>query len=616
MTQMLPRDWIADKDVIDACLRQDIAALRQYARWGVNFNKIRDENGEPLLHLAILANKVNSFNTLVSFGLDLDIKNKKEGASALNLAATTNKIQFVKILLEKGADVNSRADDGFTPLNNAVLYKHFNVVNTLLSSSMLDVNIPTHKKTPAIYYAFYYQRMDIVKAIIKHHSFDLNFHLALLNDSSAYRIKEHLMTFASDEQKAFIDAFQKAKVFGLKYDLSTCLQYKNLNMHEFACFRLEGYANRLGAKAMWDSFQNFYHTIVQELPLPDWALNTFVHVNEALAFSASVFEASAYMNKIERAEVVLIPSGWERHTIAFVIHDNMLYRCNRGHLSDDIHGVEEFVITKPHNLNVQIIEHMLNAQGTSQYLQEDIINILGLQKVGDIENPPQLVGNCVWTSLEAGLEAALVANFVDEGLNRPLAHELAKQSFLVWENFDLNHTLKDLVDNPAFFKNEEIYDDLIINALKAHHDPKNEGDIKRGVVILEELSDPFVLETFYNEIGRDVLKYAPLSYQTISYMQPFHNITPQNDVPFSARKLAEVKEYYQFLKTCDNYRQQVGDVLKISDILSVSNTSPLQKIFEVFMPSQAKELEPQGSLIFDQILSGLMPEPEPALYVI
>lgn len=578
------------KSVINACIAQDINALREYYKAGVNFNDIRDQYGDSLLHIAIMNDKPQSFNALLNLGMNIEVRSYYDNSTPLNMAAMADELSYVQLLLDKGANVNARTIDGSTPLTDAIYNGCEDVAKVLLSNPKVDVNIPTNSGIPPILWAFDQDNLELADQIAHHPSFDVEYNLILLNDFETYDIKEYLLTLAPENNNlTLLDTYQVAKVFALRYEFNGCIELKDIAGHGYNCFDLDGYANRLGALAMAESFTNFYDTVVYNSTLPAFAHQTFIDVTESLLFSASVFEPEAYLSKINQGDLVIIPSGWDGHSITFVIQGDTLYRCNRGHMSDGIHGIEEFLITKPNSLTVDVLDRMIEADGNHNYLQNQLIDVLGLHKIGEIENPTQIIGNCVWTSLEAGIEASFVASFMNYGVDPVTAHILAKDTFLLFEDFDLNYALKDVIEHPESLAQNEIFDDLVIYALENHHNPFSESDILKGVVILDQLDDPLVFETFDHFIGQDLIKYDPNCYKTISYMEPY---TPGyfeyffGSAPkpyFTESQKSELAQMEAFLKACDEYRLSHQEVLNITDILQVSDTKPLENIFSSFV---------------------------------
>jgi hypothetical protein len=191
--------------------------------------------------------------------------------------------------------------------------------------------------------------------------------------------------------------------------------------------------------------------------------------------------------------------------------------------------------------------------------------------------------------MEAGLEASMLTSFIQQGIDSHTAHKLAKESFTIWENFDLSYSLKSVLDHKEQLIENGIYDDLLIKALSNHHDPQNPYDVQNGIVVLNELSNPVVFETFHKEIGQYLISYDPQSYRNISYMKPY---TPTYQDYFQSFFTSDEKylsedgkkfasEYYAFLQKCDEY-QKKGDVSKIllEDVLDLSFRNALENLFD------------------------------------
>ncbi len=587
LTNRFPAQGITPQMVIAACLSEDLSTLAVYHALGVDFNKIYDSNGFPLLHLAIFYNKPKTFTQLIEYGINIETTSLDGGTTALNWAAMINKPYYANQLIELGANINTRANDGYTPLNNALYFENYSLAKSLLKIPTIDVNIPNHEGLTPVYFAFTDKQWDVLESILTHPNYDATFNNIALSVFDLNALHNYLDQHVNDPHPDILEAFHIAKLFGFKFDFNGCLPLTQLHdTHQHACFPYGGYSNRLGAYAMADSYHQFFDTIINDSHIPLWAYQAFVTVNDSLTFSANIFDPKSYYNKIVLGETVIVPTGWDGHSIVFVFHQDKLYRCNRGENSDGIHGIEEFIISKPTNLTESMISHMLTIKGTPQYLQYDIIDILGLQKVGEIENPTQIAGNCVWTSLEAGLEASLLANFMYQGVDSHTAHKLAKDSYNLWKEFDLTYTLKDAIEHQELLLENEIYDDILIKMLENHHNPTTELDIQNAIVALYELDKPSVFETFDQEIGQILIKYNPHSSNTISYMQMY---TPSysdyltywlSKSPLTLQEQIKAKEYYDFLKACDDYQQKNGHtVINLDEIINVSFSNSLDNLF-------------------------------------
>jgi len=429
----------------------------------------------------------------------------------------------------------------------------------------VDVNIPGEQGTLPILYPFLDGKFDVLNKIISHSSYDPTFNSIMVSGFHLPKLEDYLTIQGKSGDINLINAYEESKLFGLKFDLDGCIPLSNLSTHEYGCLTFDGYFNAMGIIAVNDSYNQFYSKVVSESMIPSWASQAFVNVKESLHFSASVFDPGAYYDRVKRGEAVIIPSGWDDHSIAFVFHKDTLYRCNRGDESDSIHGIEEFKITKPENINVKLIDFMIEAEGEPHYLQHELINILGLQKIGMVENPTQVAGNCVWTSLETAVEAAFISNFLELGVDHHMAHQLAKNSFLVWEEYDLTTTLKEVIDHKDVFIAAEIYDDLLIRSLEMHHDPLNVNDIQRGIFALNALNN----KDFFEMTKGD---------KTVT------------------------QEYLDFLKACDDYQKVMpASTIDLNDVIADTFINTFEQVFASSTPSASV-------MMMNNMLHALVPE--------
>jgi|GEM_PF-3792232 len=502
-----------------AIKEENIEKLIEYKKLGYDFNFLDTFDGETFLQTAIKYNKPRSFETLVEFGVNINNAASHDGTTALHEAVRLGSTEFTYKLINLSANANVRSVDGFTPLNYALAFKKYDLVEVLLKAPQVDVNIPSAMGSSPIWYAFTHEKYNTLNDILNHDSFDPTFNRILLRAYNLPELHDYLIHHDKLGDSNLVNIYDKSKLFGLKFDLGGCMPLNILTTHEYGCFVFDGYYKEMGVVALADSYNQFYSKVISQSLIPTWASQAFVDIKESLIFSASTFEPASYYNKMMRGEMVIIPSGWDKHSITFVIHNDSLYRCNRGDESDRIHGIEEFKITKLSNLNIELIDHMLSSEGTSKFLQYGLIDILGLQKIGMVENPTQLAGNCVWTSLETSVEAAFISHFLNLGIEKDGAHQIAKESFLVWEEFDLTYTLKEVIDHKDVYKAADIYDDLLIRSLETHHDPLNEYDVQRGIFVLNELDNKTV-----------VIEYPDFSKACANYPSVASSLSIDNNV--------------------------------------------------------------------------------------
>lgn len=556
---------LSEAEIIWACYENDLSTLKSYYQHGGNFDSVYDEFGDGVINLSIFLDQKSVFNQFLHWNLDVNHANLYTGETPLHIAALTGQTSYMKPLVEHGADLNAVDFSGFTPLLNAMFYLEYETAEYMLHAfDDVNVNIASDYGLSPLMLAYLDGEWSTIQAITEHPSYNATFNYIMLADTELYDLADYLLAHDLQGDLNFLEAFEAVKLLGLRYEFDGTFSFTYFDDYGSVSFNFEGYGNHQGIQAFYDAYEHYYENIIQTADLPNWAQQAFSIVYDAIAFSASTFDANAYLNAYLHHQPVIIPSGWDEHSITFVLHDDRLYRCNRGYLGLENYGIEEFIITKPENITVDLLEIMLDAQGSSYYLQNVLPGVLGLEKVGQVETTMQTVGNCVWASLEAGFEALMITTLLDLGLDSDSAHLLAKQNYLLWEEYDLTLGLNELVTYADILAENDLYDGLLLKVLDSSHDASNLFDLDKGVVLLDVLTQPEHFDIFDQQIGQYVIQYNPYSFQQISYMENYKNDALGvmdwilNTVGLDNQLLPkDVYEkgnaYYEFLLACDQY---------------------------------------------------------------
>lgn len=93
---------------------------------------VRLKSGETPLMIVAARRNLDLARVLVSKDADVNAIEKGQGASVLHKAAEGGEAGIVKLLLSKGADINRKRKDGWTPLHIAAHEGHFDAVKTLV----------------------------------------------------------------------------------------------------------------------------------------------------------------------------------------------------------------------------------------------------------------------------------------------------------------------------------------------------------------------------------------------------------------------------------------------------------------------------------------------------
>lgn len=154
---------LTEKDLYTAIKLGDVDSLRIFLGAGFDLN-LQNENGQSLLHLAIISKQVKVVEALIEVGANIDITDDNK-VSPLMLAAKNADSEVVSLLLKHNALTDFKDSDSKTPLIYAVSVNNLSIVEALIRAR-IDVNVPDNEGKTAIFYAVENPNSEIVEALI------------------------------------------------------------------------------------------------------------------------------------------------------------------------------------------------------------------------------------------------------------------------------------------------------------------------------------------------------------------------------------------------------------------------------------------------------------------
>ncbi len=125
-------------DFVQSAEKGDLKAIQLFLNAGVDCNA-QSAQGFTALMAASKNGRVDVVNKLLDQKVNVDAQGK-QGVTALMLAAENNQVEIVKLLLKKNADPNAEDQTGWTALMKAVYQGNTGCVEALAARSRQEVN--------------------------------------------------------------------------------------------------------------------------------------------------------------------------------------------------------------------------------------------------------------------------------------------------------------------------------------------------------------------------------------------------------------------------------------------------------------------------------------------
>jgi len=410
----------------------------------------------------------------------------------LHVAIAEENTQQAKALIKLGVDVNQPDCDGFTPLDVAASLGLKSMAALLLSLPDIQVNLESAFSTKLSVYevALFTGHEDIAKLVVAHPSFNGDsaaINSIIFNTNLAYQFLEE-----NHVEKPYADTWVLLKLTGHRYDL-----YGEVHVSApyYDTVSLTGLENNFTTSEIYQSLVTYIADQSSKIevlpPILEHLVDTYALANDVSKSPEERYEVYLSLNEQLGKNTLLIPSGWSQHSICVVLHDTQLYICNRGYGSDQAHGIVEYEITHPEMITPALLDTLYDPfLQTKDFIMEEIYSSLGLIELNCFEMPIQVVGNCAWTSTEAGIYATLIAEYQDYDYSPEEAASLAYDFYQNWVEFDYSYGIDSVISQHQILEELQVYDCLLEKILDCHHDGSNPVEVQLALSILVELDDP------------------------------------------------------------------------------------------------------------------------------
>lgn len=331
----------------DAILQEDIDSVRQLLQYGEDVNQIDEYGFRPLIEAAIVDNKKMS-KLLLDQGADPN-QQDVTGGVALQWAVENNNLDLCKLLLEYHANPNAYNFAGQPVL----------VMPTLRRQSPIKQLLIQGGADPIF-------AQDYINTKLLGHLFELIGTANIVGPENQF--------IEVDFEGFFLEI-----TLGLISD--SLSQFQN----HFAARRLRRYSG-----------------------LSQFIVDVLDRASQLIKYQQYRVDISKHRSQIDaliQQHPILIPVGYEGHAITFISHEDIWVKCDRREDSRLFDNIMFYKVQNRQKLTDNFAKNLIYEKHTSDFINEELDQILGLQPITELKIESQISGNCSWANVEAVIPA-------------------------------------------------------------------------------------------------------------------------------------------------------------------------------------------------------------------
>jgi hypothetical protein len=416
--------------------------------------------------------------------------------------------------IDAGGEINAIDEYGFTPLIQTAIENKPELTELLLQAGA-DVNLPDLVNRTALHWAADNNNYDLCKLLLEHGANPNAYTIGsqpVLTFALLYkheRVKQLLYARGADFN--FAHDYINTKILGHLYELRGvadifCAPEKRFLEVEFEGFFIETTVGLL-LNAL-EHYRNHYaaRTYRDYLPLIKQAAAAMQIASELSKYKHYLTDYGQHdttINQLLEAPLLVLPVGYEGHAITFVRMGRYLAHCDRGEHSKRAGSTNIYYMRKPHLFNRNFIKQLIYKKQSRQFINEGIIETLGLELLHKLPIESQLTGNCSWANVEAAFPTMMFLLLRQANpQEKPAAlQKLAMDIFHHWREWNKDIALNECIQSfyQASPTRKTTKAAILAAILFQRCRYNNKKDIKRAEKILPVLTTPeytYVLKSY------------------------------------------------------------------------------------------------------------------------
>ncbi len=125
----------------------------------------------------------------------------------------------------------------------------------------------------------------------------------------------------------------------------------------------------------------------------------------------------SHIDELLDQEPIVIPVGYEGHAITFISYGHIWIKCDRREDSRLYDNIVFYRVQNVENLTKDFIRNLIYNKQTSEFINNELDQILSLTPMTELKVDAQISGNCSWANVEAVIPAIFFLVLMDMNRN-------------------------------------------------------------------------------------------------------------------------------------------------------------------------------------------------------
>jgi hypothetical protein len=418
-----------------------------------------------------------------------------------------------------GADPNYHDQYGTTPLINAVLMNHEELVKKLLKHHA-KVDTQDSSGHTALFWAVDNHNLGITATLLhakaNPNGFNANGQPILVYPFLRKQVELKQLLIDAGGDLTFAQDYVYAKLLGHRFELTGTV---NIASPEPALVEMdyEGFLPEFSIAGINESLKQLLHhysgrTLKEYFPYVEDVIQALDTAHQLRLLKHRNTDLQAVEKKVDHLltqhPFLIIPVTFSGHAITFVYLSPYLAHCDRGERSETHDAVTLYQALRPSQLNTALFKRLLYQTHTKRFIHSDLHRELHLTPIESIPTNSQISGNCSWANVEASIPTLMfmLMRAKNPAVSTHTVQKAALAFYHAWREWDKDLALSLCIEH--FKEGNRVRQVSKANQMAAivfqRTDPKNPIDMARAKKILPYLMD----KTFQPILGAYAKTYC------------------------------------------------------------------------------------------------------------